>query len=171
MTTRMRLGTQPSVVLMGESAATATSLCRTPGERLPMPATPTVTGRLDAGDELEPSPRSRRLRTRVSTGTAGIWMITAGCLAFYLYHAFADQAYYRTTGFDLGIFDQAVRAYAHFQAPMVALKGAHYNIFGDHFHPIIAVLAPLYWIWNNVGMLLIAQAVLTAASVPVVYRF
>jgi hypothetical protein len=54
---------------------------------------------------------------------------------------------------------------------MVPLKGAGYNIFGDHFHPIIAVLAPLYWIWDNVGMLLIAQAVLTAASVPVVYRF
>ena len=91
--------------------------------------------------------------------------------AFYLYHAFADQARYLTTGYDLGIFDQAVRAYAHFQAPMVPLKGAGYNIFGDHFHPIIAVLAPLYWIWDNVGMLLIAQAVLTAASIPVVYRF
>ncbi len=64
-----------------------------------------------------------------------------------------------------------MRAYAHFQAPMVPLKGAGYNIFGDHFHPIIAVLAPLYWVWDNVGMLLIAQAVLTAAAIPVVYRF
>ena len=102
---------------------------------------------------------------------AGIAVITVGALVFYLYHAFADQARYLTTGYDLGIFDQAVRAYAHFQAPVVPLKGAGYNIFGDHFHPIIAVLAPLYWIWDNVGMLLIAQAVLTAISIPVVYRF
>ncbi|HEV7193143.1 MAG TPA: DUF2079 domain-containing protein [Jatrophihabitantaceae bacterium] len=101
----------------------------------------------------------------------GIAVITVGALAFYLYHAFADQARYLTTGYDLGIFDQAVRAYAHFKAPMVPLKGAGYNIFGDHFHPIIAILAPLYWLWDNVGMLLIAQAVLTAASIPVVYRF
>ena len=101
----------------------------------------------------------------------GIAGVTVAALAFYLYHAFADQARFLTTGYDLGIFDQAVRAYAHFKAPMVPLKGAGYNIFGDHFHPIIAVLAPLYWVWDNVGMLLIAQAVLTAISIPIVYRF
>jgi uncharacterized membrane protein len=104
-------------------------------------------------------------------GYLPIGAISAASLAFYLFHAFADQARYLTTGYDLGIFDQAVRAYSHFQAPMAPLKGADYNIFGDHFHPIIAVLAPLYWIWDDVGMLLIAQAVLTAASVPIVYRF
>lgn len=110
-------------------------------------------------------------RRRPSGRYAGIATITVAALIFYLYHAFADQARYLTTGYDLGIFDQAVRAYAHFKAPMVPLKGAGYNIFGDHFHPIIAMLAPLYWIWDNVGVLLIAQAVLTAASIPIVYRF
>ena len=100
-----------------------------------------------------------------------IGVVTFAALLFYLYHAFADQAAYLTTGYDLGIFDQAVRAYSHFQAPIVPLKGADYNIFGDHFHPIIAVLAPLYWLWDNPLMLLIAQAVLIAASIPVVYRF
>ncbi len=126
-------------------------------------------GLVDDGASTAARPRtSAILRQRYCTA---IMVITLGCLAFYLYHAFADQAYYRTTGYDLGIFDQAIRAYAHFQAPMVPLKGAGYNIFGDHFHPIIAVLAPLYWVWDNVGMLLIAQAALTAASVPVVYRF
>jgi uncharacterized membrane protein len=121
----------------------------------------------DAVGTLEvAAPRFSRPRRHAAIAT-----LTLACLAFYLYHAFADQAAYLTTGYDLGIFDQAVRAYAHFQAPMVPLKGAGYNIFGDHFHPIIAVLAPLYWIWNDVGMLLIAQAVLTAASIPIVYRF
>ena len=100
-----------------------------------------------------------------------IGVVTFAALLFYLYHAFADQAAFLTTGYDLGIFDQAVRAYSHFQAPIVPLKGADYNIFGDHFHPIIAVLAPLYWLWDNPHMLLIAQAVLIAASIPVVYRF
>ncbi|HJQ43535.1 MAG TPA: DUF2079 domain-containing protein [Jatrophihabitantaceae bacterium] len=103
--------------------------------------------------------------------SAALAVVTAGCLAFYLVHSFVDQHRYLTTGYDLGIFDQAVRAYSHFQAPMVPLKGADYNIFGDHFHPIIAVLAPFYWIWDDVGVLFIAQALLLAASVPVVYRF
>ncbi|MCW2647899.1 MAG: putative rane protein [Pseudonocardiales bacterium] len=101
----------------------------------------------------------------------GIGVLTLAALVFYLWHSLGDQAGYLTTGYDLGIFDQAVRAYAHFQAPIVPLKGVDYNIFGDHFHPIIVVLAPLYWIWDNPDMLLIAQAVLIAASIPVVYRF
>jgi uncharacterized membrane protein len=100
-----------------------------------------------------------------------LWLVTLGCLAFYLVHSLGEQAAYLSTGYDLGIFDQAVRAYSHFQAPMVPLKGTGFNIFGDHFHPIIATLAPLYWIWDNADMLLIAQALLTAASIPIVYRF
>ena len=118
-----------------------------------------------------PRPRSGWLERWRRGDRLAIAVVTAGCLAFYLVHSFVDQARYLTTGYDLGIFDQAVRAYSHFQAPMVPLKGADYNIFGDHFHPIIAVLAPFYWLWDDVGVLFVAQALLTAASVPVVYRF
>ena len=114
----------------------------------------------------EPAALPTAARSRV-----GISLLTLAALAFYLWHALGDQARYLTTGYDLGIFDQAVRAYAHFRAPIVPLKGVDYNIFGDHFHPIIVVLAPLYWLWDSPNMLLIAQAVLIAASVPVVYRF
>jgi uncharacterized membrane protein len=100
-----------------------------------------------------------------------IGAVTTAGLVFYLVHSLADQAGYLTTGYDLGIFDQAVRAYSHFRAPDVPLKGVDFNIFGDHFHPIIVVLAPLYWVWDNPDMLLIAQAFLMAAAIPVVYRF
>ena len=62
--------------------------------------------------------------------------------------------------YEYGIFDQAIRDYAHFRAPIVPLKGPGYNLLGDHFHPLIAVLAPLYWIWDDARMLLIAQAAL-----------
>lgn len=113
-----------------------------------------------------------RQRTALLRGMpVSLWALTAICLTVYLIHAIYEQIHYRTTAYDLGIFDQAVRAYAHLKAPMVPLKGPGYNVLGDHFHPIIAVLAPLYWIWENPCMLLIAQAVLVAASVPIVYRF
>jgi uncharacterized membrane protein len=74
-------------------------------------------------------------------------------------------------GYDLTIFSQAIHNYSEFKAPIVAVKGPHFNILGDHFHPILVVLAPLYWIWDDPRVLLIAQAVLLAASVPIVYRF
>jgi uncharacterized membrane protein len=101
----------------------------------------------------------------------GITILTLCCLAAYLVHSLYAQYTYRSTAFDLGIFDQAVRAYSHFQAPMVPLKGPGFNVFGDHFHPIIATIAPLYWIWDSPNVLLIVQAILMASAVPVVYRF
>ncbi len=107
-----------------------------------------------------------RLRTRGPIG-----LVTVAALSWYLWHALAEHFAYLTTGYDLGIFDQAMRAYSHFKAPMVPLKGAGYNIFGDHFHPIIALIAPLYWIWDNPVVLVVVQAVLVAASIPVVYAF
>ncbi len=112
--------------------------------------------------------RQRMDRVREAPGIA---VLTLLCLAAYLVHSLYAQYTYRSTAFDLGIFDQAVRAYAHFQAPMVALKGPGFNVLGDHFHPIIAIIAPLYWIWDSPNVLLVVQAALMAAAVPVVYRF
>jgi uncharacterized membrane protein len=82
----------------------------------------------------------------------------------YAVYSLTRFSQYLVSGYDLGIFDQAVRAYSRFRAPLVSLKGEHYNILGDHFHPIIATLAPLYWIWNDPRTLLLAQAVLVASS-------
>src|SRR6202012_4740561 len=90
---------------------------------------------------------------------------------FYLVYSISRYYTYLTAGYDLGIFDQAVRAYSHFRAPVAPLKGPHYNVLGDHFHPIIAVIAPLYWIWDNPCTLLVVQAGLLAGSIFVVYRF
>jgi len=94
-------------------------------------------------------------------------------LAALVYSVYAVSRYtsFLTAGYDLGIFDQVVTAYAHFQAPIVTLKGDGFNIWGDHFHPIVALWAPLYWIWQDPRMLLIAQALLAAASVFPVWNF
>ncbi|NBE57033.1 DUF2079 domain-containing protein [Streptomyces boluensis] len=69
---------------------------------------------------------------------------------------------------DLGIFEQAIRAYAHFQAPVADLKGPGTHILGDHFSPVTALLAPLYRVFPSPVTLLLAQAALFALSaVPV----
>src|SRR6202011_251115 len=42
------------------------------------------------------------------------------------------------------------------------------NLLGDHFHPILMAIAPLYWIWNDVRVLLLVQAgLLAAAGIPI----
>lgn len=101
------------------------------------------------------------------------WLALVAVAAFLIdvTYSWARHARYLTTGFDLGIFDQAVRAYARFEAPVVPLKAPGYHLLGDHFHPIIALWAPLYWVWDDPRMLLAAQAALIAVSVVPVAAF
>jgi uncharacterized membrane protein len=73
-----------------------------------------------------------------------------------------------TRSWDLGIFEQAVRAYAHLRAPVVDLKGPGFHVLGDHFSPVTALLAPVYRVFPSPVTLLVAQAALFALSaVPV----
>lgn len=112
----------------------------------------------------------RSARARMSAHWQ-VTLLTALLFTAYSGYAVTRHATYLTAGYDLGIFDQAVRNYARFRTPEVPLKGTDYNILADHFHPIIALAAPLYWIWNSPNVLLVLQVALIAASVPVVYSF
>jgi uncharacterized membrane protein len=47
----------------------------------------------------------------------------------------------------------------------VDVRGAGFNLLGDHFQPIVAVLAPFFRVFPSASTLLIAQALLLAASV------
>ncbi|WP_052070144.1 DUF2079 domain-containing protein [Streptacidiphilus albus] len=95
------------------------------------------------------------------------WSIAA--LFAVLYSAMSIRRHERmlSAGYDLGIFEEEIRAYAHFRAPIVALKGPGYNILGDHFSPILALLGPVYRVFPSPLTLLVAQAVLMSlACVP-----
>jgi len=73
------------------------------------------------------------------------------------------------SGLDLAIFDQAVAGYAAGSMPYSEIKALQpFNLLGDHFSPIIAVLAPIYRIWPHVELLLLAQAALFGLSVGLV---
>ncbi|MFP3966927.1 DUF2079 domain-containing protein [Actinomadura fulvescens] len=89
---------------------------------------------------------------------------------FAAYSAMAVNRHHSlwSAGYDLGIFEQAVRAYAHLRAPIAELKGPAFNVLGDHFHPALVLLAPFYRLFPGPLTLLIAQALLLALSaVPV----
>ncbi|MDR8409116.1 DUF2079 domain-containing protein [Nonomuraea sp. 3-1Str] len=100
-------------------------------------------------------------------------VITAVAALLYGAVSFVRLAGFRAGAYDLVIFDQAVRSYSRFGLPVAVVKGVHndfgpgFTVLGDHWSPILAVLAPLYWIHDGPGTLLAAQAVLLAsATVP-----
>lgn len=73
-------------------------------------------------------------------------------------------------GLDLGIFEQAIRGYAQLRAPVSDIKGPGFNLLGDHFSPILVLLAPAYRLFPTPVTLLVAQAALFALSVAPVTR-
>ena len=93
-------------------------------------------------------------------------------IAFVLYEVLSVVRHLggRTTGFDLGIFEQVVRHYAHFDSPVSELKGPGANILGDHFSPILAALGPVYLLFPSPITLLTVQAAAFALSVVPVTR-
>jgi uncharacterized membrane protein len=86
-------------------------------------------------------------------------------VAYSYYHRLLVDDY------DVTIFDQAIRSYSHFHLPVSIVKGVHnrfgpdFTVLGDHFSPVLALLAPLYWIHAGPTTLFLAQAVLFALAV------
>src|SRR5690348_15408760 len=76
---------------------------------------------------------------------------------------------YQSGAYDLGIFDQALWQYAHFLYPFNTIKMR--MILGDHFTLFLPLLAPLYWIWDDVRLLLIFQAVWVSLSAIPIYKY
>ncbi|MGW6915427.1 DUF2079 domain-containing protein [Kitasatospora sp. NPDC054939] len=96
------------------------------------------------------------------------WVLALALFLAYALFSIRRHDQLVTSGYDLGIFEQAVRGYAEARGPVVELKGSGFNLLGDHFSPILAALAPLYWIRPSATTLLLAQAALLAvAAVPI----
>lgn len=107
--------------------------------------------------DAEPSPSTRR--------NAATYVLAALFTAVYCLISLTRFARWDTPSWDNAIFEQAVRGYAHFGAPIVDLKAPGFNQLGDHFSPILAVLGPVYRVFPHAQTLLIAQAVLIGASI------
>ena len=107
---------------------------------------------------------------RSTTARYGPWLLALGL--FLIYCADSVSRYYRAApgSYDLGIFTEAVKQYAHFDAPVVDILAPGFDLLGDHFHPIIAVIGPFFLLFPSPVTLLVAQALLFAvAAVPLVW--
>jgi uncharacterized membrane protein len=118
-----------------------------------------------------------RAASRIGRHWLGVGLLTALAAAAYSAFALIRFHTYLSASYDLVIFDQAVRSYAHLQPGISVMKGLHngfgphFSVLGDHWSPILAVLAPLYWVSNSPVNLLVAQAVLFALAIPWVWLF
>lgn len=104
----------------------------------------------------------RWLRSR-RQGTILAWSLAAAFFALYAALSVRDQQLMITGGYDLGLFDEVVRAYSHGHMPNIALKG--FDELGDHFSPIWVLAAPFYLVVPSVFTVLLIQAALFAIGV------
>lgn len=68
-----------------------------------------------------------------------------------------------TDAIDLGLFDHTVWRLANFLPRFNYIK--QMDLWGDHTHFILALMALFYWIWEDPRMLLLIQALVTTAGV------
>lgn len=95
------------------------------------------------------------------------WAIAMAGATLFICFSVAQWSAFVSPSWDLGIFTQLAQRYAHFQAPIVDIKGPGYNLLGDHFHPILVVLGPLFRLFPSGLTLLVLQGLLFAwSSVP-----
>lgn len=83
--------------------------------------------------------------------------------------AVLQQRAFATGRFDVGNLTQAVWSTAHGRFLEVTdLQGNQISRLGAHFDPLVALLAPLWWLWPSPSLLLVVQAVaVSLGAVPV----
>jgi uncharacterized membrane protein len=76
---------------------------------------------------------------------------------------------FHTARFDLGNMVQAVWSTAHGRfLETTGGNGGQFSRLGAHFDPVLAFLAPLWWVWPSPLLLLVVQALaVSAGAIPV----
>jgi uncharacterized membrane protein len=114
--------------------------------------------------QRSPRPGARPRADRVP------WLIALAVFATYLPISVFRYLRLDPTSWDLGIFTEYIKQYAHLHAGTVDIRRAGYNLLGDHFQPIVALIAPFFRVFPTPITLLVAQALLAAVSVIPVSR-
>jgi uncharacterized membrane protein len=123
------------------------------------------------GDVRSASPETSRVASVLRAAVRGPvvhWPVTLLTLvAFLAYLTLSLARWYRwdNPSWDNAIFEQAIAGYARLGAPIVPIKGPDFHQLGDHFSPLLVVIAPFYRVFPSPVTLLVAQCVLVAVSV------
>src|SRR5215831_628639 len=116
---------------------------------------------------------TRRRLTKSFRQRKFLWALVFLTAVAYSLLSILRHEHFISCGWDLGIFDQAVWQYSRFHAPHCSIRSnlLTENLLGDHFSPILAALAPLYWFTNRVEALLVVQSCLFAIAIVPIFLF
>ncbi|MCL3817918.1 DUF2079 domain-containing protein [Aeromicrobium wangtongii] len=103
-----------------------------------------------------------RAQHALAGALALVCAVAYGALTLIRFHRFAINS------FDNAIFEQVIKSYSRLSAPVADVKGPGYNIFGDHFSPVTALIAPFYRAFPSAQTVLLAQVVLIAISIYII---
>lgn len=95
-------------------------------------------------------------------------LVGAVVTAIYVAYAAWQWSAITVSSWDHAIFTQLIQRYAAFEAPIVPVKGDGFHLLGDHFHPLLALLGPVYALCPHAFTLLVIQAVCFGAAAAVI---
>ncbi len=99
------------------------------------------------------------------------WVIGIVGAALFVSYSIAQWRAYAVPSWDLGIFTQLAQQYAHLHTPIVDIKGPGFNLLGDHFHPILVLLGPVFRLFPSGLSLLVLQGILFGWSAVPITRY
>ncbi len=105
-------------------------------------------------------------RKRITFLPSVFWLVILFSVIFS-FISISKHNHFQTFAWDLSFFDELLWKASRGIEPRSSLGGLH--LLGDHFQPVILLLAPLYFIWSDVRMLLGAHAIISAANVIPIY--
>ena len=104
------------------------------------------------------------LRDQLRHSLPAAIVVVIGAWVMIYYSTVQWETMKQVPSWDLAIFSEMAKAYAHLQAPIVPVKGDGFNLLGDHFHPILILLGPIWRLFPTPLSLLITQDLLLAVS-------
>ena len=85
-----------------------------------------------------------------------VWLILLLFACIYCLISIVNHYYFRTYAFDLGINNQAIFHYAHFEwSRNTVMSPTFDNILSDHFSLFPLIFSPLYWLFKSYTMLIV----------------
>ncbi len=114
--------------------------------------------------DAPPTPRRKR-RLSGAYRDPFIWVTSLAVFAAYLAISLFRLLQLNPSSWDLAIYTEYVKQTASWHAPVADVRTAGFNLLGDHFQPIVMVIAPLFRVFPSAATLVAVQALLAALSV------
>lgn len=99
-----------------------------------------------------------------------LWLAILGYTILFAYLAFNQHLGMRTHKADLGQIDQAIWNSSHGRFVEMTDTGIIASRLTDHVEPILALISPVFWLWNDVRALLLLQVLLVAIGTWPLYE-